>query len=570
MENNLINFELGLKASLKAYFATAYRTRYPVLDDAIQNYFSDSETSPVFAEPIFELLPRYIAGDRTIESLVEKHFDSIELGTKRKLKKLLAPLGSYTLFRHQLESVESVLDKRRNLIVTTGTGSGKTYCFLLPLIFNLLKESLGVTGTGRWNNGSRQQRPWWLDQKSSFKNPRISKRTPAVRAMLIYPLNALVRDQIEQLRKIFESPQAREFYSESLGGDSIYFGQYNGDTLGKGDIPENPKILNEVRNELNALNDELELIDGDTFMLQDPKGVEQLTRWEMQDTPPDILITNFSMLAIMLVREREQNIFDSTKRWLAESNENIFHLILDELHSYTGTGGTEISYTVRQLIDRLGLHIGHDQLRVICTSASLEGAEDELNADHPFIKDFFGCNDNDKNFDVIPENIVKPSKLRPNLRSLSNDLSALSTEKNITKIENSKEKIDLFFHKKVENFNLEKGAEDYFEDLLFDITDKKLDRDLAGNAFTISELAETYFDNEKEPARGLLHYISNLKGGDSIQSLCRLRQHVFIKNMNGIRTPLGFGPKFEDVEVLDENANFSSLQNSIAYDLQYL
>ena len=75
----------------------------------------------------------------------------------------------------------------------------------------------------------------------------------------------------------------------------------------------------------------------------------------MQDAPPDILITNYSMLNIMLMRDIEDQIFAATRRWL-EDPANVFHLVVDELHTYRGTPGTEVGYILRVLYERLGLN----------------------------------------------------------------------------------------------------------------------------------------------------------------------------------------------------------------------
>ncbi len=82
------------------------------------------------------------------------------------------------------------------------------------------------------------------------------------------------------------------------------------------------------------------------------------SRWDMQDYPPDILITNYSMMNIMLMRSMEMPIFDQTRQWLAARPSRLFHLVVDELHTYRGTPGTEVAYLIRVLLDRLGLHAG--------------------------------------------------------------------------------------------------------------------------------------------------------------------------------------------------------------------
>ena len=82
-------------------------------------------------------------------------------------------------------------------------------------------------------------------------------------------------------------------------------------------------------------------------------GSEMRCRWDMQDAPPDVLITNFSMLSIMMMRDADSQIFERTREWLKEDG-SVFHLIIDELHLYRGTAGTEVAYLLRLLLLRLG------------------------------------------------------------------------------------------------------------------------------------------------------------------------------------------------------------------------
>ena len=76
------------------------------------------------------------------------------------------------------------------------------------------------------------------------------------------------------------------------------------------------------------------------FQTLDMGGAEMWSRWDMQDHPPDLLITNYSMLNIMLMRSIEAGIFDQTRAWLATDPTHVFHLVVDELHTYRGTPGT--------------------------------------------------------------------------------------------------------------------------------------------------------------------------------------------------------------------------------------
>jgi len=130
---------------------------------------------------------------------------------------------------------------------------------------------------------------------------------------------------------------------------------------------------------------------------QAPDGCEMWSRWDMQEAPPDILITNYSMLNIMLMRNIEDNIFESTKRWLAADRQHhLFHLVVDELHTYRATPGTEVGYLLRTLLQRLDLHPDSPQLRIIATSASIE----EDPESRRYLEGFFGRDRS--SFDVLP------------------------------------------------------------------------------------------------------------------------------------------------------------------------
>ena len=120
-------------------------------------------------------------------------------------------------------------------------------------------------------------------------------------------------------------------------------------------------------------------------------GAELVSRWDMQITPPDILITNISMLNAMLSRSSEQTMLALTRDWLASDRRNRFTLVIDELHLQRGSEGTELIYLLRLLLVRLGLDDPdrHQQFRLLSSSASLpadgESAENSLD----FLRDAF-------------------------------------------------------------------------------------------------------------------------------------------------------------------------------------
>src|SRR5690606_21264381 len=99
----------------------------------------------------------------------------------------------------------------------------------------------------------------------------------------------------------------------------------------------------EIAQELRKIEEELKKLptNDDEIRCQfpDPRNGEMLTRWDMISAPPDILVTNFSMLNVMLMRDIEEPIFEATARWLAGDERRCLTLVVDELHSYRGTQG---------------------------------------------------------------------------------------------------------------------------------------------------------------------------------------------------------------------------------------
>lgn len=297
-------------------------------------------------------------------------------------------------YLHQREAFERALVDRRDVVVTTGTGSGKTECFLVPVLAELIRESAHWAAPGAraptWD--------WWDDRHRTMQgqNPRYAQRVPqrahenrpaAIRALLLYPLNALVEDQLVRLRVALDSDPARAWLDARRDGNRIYFGRYTSRTPIPGGRHGSAGLL---RAELRDLAREAAAVAGSNaalfFQSFDIGGAEMWSRWDMQDHPPDLLITNYSMLNIMLMRGIEAGVFDQTRAWLAADRSNIFHLVVDELHTYRGTSGTEVAYLLRVLLDRLGLAPDSDQLRIIASSASLEAGESGLD----YLKGFFG------------------------------------------------------------------------------------------------------------------------------------------------------------------------------------
>ena len=253
------------------------------------------------------------------------------------------------------------------MVVTSGTGSGKTECFLLPVFARLLAEARS------WGHQPELDR-WWTSDRGAWRGCRAgARREAAVRAMILYPTNALVEDQVSRLRLAVESVASGDCAPE------IFFGRYTSATLGLGEIP-NSRSESRVKQRAGELRDMESERDGLAHreaeircQFPDPRRGELLTRWDMLASPPDILVTNYSMTNVMLMREREAPIFEATRRWLAADPERCFTLVVDELHAYRGTQGSEVAFIVRSLLRRLGLAPDSRQLHIVATSASLDG-----------------------------------------------------------------------------------------------------------------------------------------------------------------------------------------------------
>lgn len=384
-------------------------------------------------EPWLEPLPIYVSSHKKINDLSDEDLPNMKEDEIRIFKGLVQCglfRSDIELYQHQLNMLKTSL-AGRNCVITAGTGSGKTESFLLPLFAQIAREiprwkrPLGsCDGVDSWWN----DRKWQEECKREKRSPRIPQRgnetrPAAVRGLILYPMNALVEDQLTRLRKSLDSKEARKWLDANAEGNYVYLGRYNGSTpvpghefknttnkgvdVDQGKVEKLIKALQEVeqsseRAENYASDDRNSDPDKEEARYFFPRldGAEMRSRWDMQDSPPDILITNFSMLSIMLMREADSGIFDKTRKWLecadlpeearqAERKNRVFHLIIDELHLYRGTAGAEVSYLIRLLLLRLGLREGDPQLRILASSASLEAGDAESLS---FLHDFFGQN----------------------------------------------------------------------------------------------------------------------------------------------------------------------------------
>lgn len=426
------------------YIQTAFRTQFPEIERERERRLR--QPGVFYQDPWIEPLPIY-QRDRSISELTTSNTPGLTNKLLQDFQDLArcGLVGNFQLYQHQTEMLRKALSGQ-DVVVTAGTGSGKTESFLLPLFAYLVKESKQWAAP---NPEPNYLNDWWSNEKwrkvckppgksqrlqRSYRIPQRGHETrdAAVRALILYPMNALVEDQLTRLRKALDSHEARQWFQTQRKGNRIYFGRYNSTTpiagheIKQNGSPNTEKI-NDLVSEMQKLQQSIMavtsyaqseinrlILEGNTpekaeqkvkkltrelsFFFPQLDGSEMRSRWDMKDSPPDILITNNSMLSIMLMREVDDSIFEKTSQWLQKDN-SVFHLILDELHLYRGTVGTEIAYLLRLLLNRLGLAPGHPKLRILASSASLDPSDPES---LKFLSDFFGS-------EWTPEQIITGS-----------------------------------------------------------------------------------------------------------------------------------------------------------------
>lgn len=521
------------------YLDTAYLTRYADFNTAREKLVTDLHDGPMFKEPLFEIQERYPFSPTTLNNFLTELLPNGKSSDIMLLEQLLhAPDQLYV---HQITALRKALLDRMNIAITTGTGSGKTLSFLLPALLNIFQEALGDNDRKRWKETiKKKEAAWWNETPLVFKERRSSsERLPAIRSMFIYPLNALVQDQIETLRSILDSKQADDLFAQLFDGERIYFGQYNGETQGHGSSSDEYR-LKDCADYLRSIAPEYEDADPNhRHRLPRPNGSELLTRWDMQHNPPDILITNYTMLAVMLVRQLESPMFQKTKEWLAADEKNTFYLVIDELHSYRGTPGTEISYILKTFLSRIGLSPDHPQLRIIATSASLDGSTDPGN-DPKFLSDFFGTSRTKRSFEVISGPPVDLHKgAIPRLARLAPIFAQYS--KNLDRNTDLSEIFDQL-RNALPSAKIPQSEgdvlnaleiDDALRELVLKRKDELNDDQIGSPPLTLREIADGLFEGNTDAATGLIELITS---DDPILNDYRgkLRMHIFVKNLTGI------------------------------------
>ncbi|MEI6137957.1 MAG: DEAD/DEAH box helicase [Mariniphaga sp.] len=257
----------AVKEQYKSYIQTFQVFQNPVIKAFVED--GVNKRKMLWQEPVIQISKRFKAGD-PLAVLIEK-------GWLHPSCSKVYP--NFIPYAHQEKSVVVVAHNQQNLVVTTGTGSGKSICFELPIVSYCLEQA--------------------------------AKGAKGIKAIIIYPMNALANTQYEELAK-------------KLNDSGLTIGLYTGDTQHTGE---------------EALRAYKDVFGEDAI----PNSSEIIDRLQMRRTPPDILITNYVMLELLLTRNDDAALFRE------EIKRNLRFLVLDELHTYSGKQGADVAFLIRRL-----------------------------------------------------------------------------------------------------------------------------------------------------------------------------------------------------------------------------
>lgn len=351
----------NIKESYIRYLTSSFRLR----DVNLRKLFLQEVEKFWFTNgPILEATPLFKNGCH-LKDLIEEGLLVPQLydltypwyDAKGKQKNPLFTIRWNSLYLHQEKAIRKVLEGR-NVVIASGTSSGKTECFLIPIYNHLLRE---------YEEG---------------------KLTPGVRALLLYPMNALANDQ---LRKLEDTARSMEDKTPDV---NITFGRYVGDT---------PETKEEGEEQFRLRNPDIE-----------PVKSELLSREEMRENPPHILITNYAMLEYLLLRPKDSPFFDG------EYANHWKFLVLDEAHVYSGASGIEMAMLIRRLKDRVCKNMEGD-LQCIATSATLVKEEEDFNKVVEFATKLFGERFEFDSQDPQRQDVIKGERTRIQIEEPSFD-----------------------------------------------------------------------------------------------------------------------------------------------------
>jgi hypothetical protein len=327
MALNPIVFTEKVVRSFLRYQLTAYPFADAGLHAQMRGLLSLDETrdSPLLKGPYVSLSRPFRQG-AAIDALVRE-------GVFHPHMRQRIPSGISHLYGHQEEAVRAIRAERATL-VSTGTGSGKTECFLYPIVSRCLE--LRDEGAG-----------------------------PGISAVIVYPMNALAEDQLGRLRGL-------------LAGTGIPFGMYVGKT------PELEAHVAGIRLPVGASRADYEATLAEIRAERRSETVypaEEVCSREIMRAPgrqPRILLTNVKQLELLLTRQRDVDLF---------ANARLDFLVFDEAHTFTGSQGAETACLIRRL--RSFCERGAHDTVCVATSATIVDHE-HPHAARDFASRFFG------------------------------------------------------------------------------------------------------------------------------------------------------------------------------------
>ncbi|MHA1684752.1 MAG: DEAD/DEAH box helicase [Promethearchaeota archaeon] len=274
----------GLQETYKNFVKTFQKFQNPKIQEWVTNQMENKEL--LYKDPLIELNFQFEQG-KSLDQMVKEGF----------LDKRTKGIFNITPYRHQAQAIEKVCREQRNIIVSTGTGSGKSMCFWIPVVDTCLQMK--------------------------------DQGLPGIKAIIIFPMNALANSQYQEIAK-------------TLHGTGLKVGRYTGDTPYSREEGEN--LLDKNYN-------------------REPYDSEYLSRTEMQETPPDIIITNYVMLDYILTRHEDKKLFPAVHKGFLK------YLVLDEIHTYNGNTGADVACLVRRVKERTGTM---GKIKCIGTSATIQ------------------------------------------------------------------------------------------------------------------------------------------------------------------------------------------------------
>lgn len=519
----------SIKNKLIDYIKAQYLAENQLLIEACEDIID--KKGILFQEPYIEANPAY--------EIVDDGVNKSDIPSD--IKKILVEMSDNKLgvfknpFKHQVKALEGFYNGK-DLFVATGTGSGKTECFMWPMVSSIVGEAV--------------------------KNPE-SWQQNGVRALMLYPMNALVSDQLGRLRKMIgdTTGKFRDVFYNNVSSNNTRipkFGMYTGRTPypGEKSSTEDKELASTltkdlldkediIKNKLIEIGKYPAKYDLEEYIsnLKESKHIthdydaELLTRQEMQQMCPDILITNYSMLEYMLIRPIEQSIWQNTQQWLNKSEENKLLIIIDEAHMYRGSSGGEVSLLIRRLLHKL--NISRDKVRFILTSASVPKNKEEEIVN-------FACN------------LTAQSPKNSNFRIIHGSMQQLNTD-NLIDIEASKlcsidvdefQNDDKTKTNAINNFIYKYGGDNTWADTLEEAQDNlytflskvkpmvDIMKTCRGNGVSYTELAKNIFPSDSvevaKKATQVLLGIAPLAKNKEGQVLFPARLHMMFRGLQGI------------------------------------